>query len=64
MALGVAGSLATTRVLATLLFDVKPTDTATFAAVCLLLGSVAVLPGWLPAMRATRVDPLTVLRYQ
>ena len=60
--LGIAGALAATRVLAKFLFDVKPTDPATFIAVALLLTSVAIFAGWIPARRATRVDPAAALR--
>src|SRR5207245_10557991 len=58
VALGVAGALSVTRVLAKLLFDVKPNDPATFAMVTGLLVVVAMLAGVLPARRATKVDPL------
>jgi predicted permease len=60
--LGVAGALAVTRVLAKFLFDVKPTDPATFLAVVALLVFVALLAGLLPARRATRVDPFVALK--
>jgi len=62
VALGVAGALAVTRVLAKFLFDVKPTDPATFLAVVALLVVVALLAGLLPARRATRVDPFVALK--
>ena len=62
VALGVAGALAVTRVLTTLLFGVKPNDPATFAAVAVLLVGVAFLAGVVPARRASRVDPLVALR--
>jgi putative ABC transport system permease protein len=64
VALGVAGALAVTRVLAKFLFDVKPTDPATFLTVAALLAAVALLAGLLPARRATRVDPLVALRWE
>jgi putative ABC transport system permease protein len=60
--LGVGGALALTRFMESLLFGVTPTDPATFSAVALLLASVAALASYLPARRATRVDPVTVLR--
>ena len=60
--LGVAGALAVTRVLATLLFGVKPNDPATLAAVAALLVGVAFVAGVIPARRASRVDPLVALR--
>lgn len=62
LGLGIAGAAAVTRVLAKLLFDVKPTDPATFAMVAVLLAAVALLAGLLPARRAARVDPLVALR--
>ena len=60
--IGVAGALATTRVLATLLFEIEPNDPATFAGVAALLVVVAIVAGLVPARRASRVDPLVALR--
>jgi putative ABC transport system permease protein len=62
MAAGVAISLALSRLLASLLFGVAPTDPLSYAAVTALLGGVAVVACALPAARAARVDPLVVLR--
>lgn len=59
---GIAISIATTRILSGLLYHIKPTDAATFTAVSLLLGTVALLACAIPVLRATRVDPLMVLR--
>ena len=62
--LGTAGALAATRVLATYLYEIKPTDPATFATVAALLTSVALMAGLIPARRATKVDPTVALRHE
>ena len=62
VALGVAGALALTRLMRSLLYDVSPSDPVTLAAVAILLTAVALLAAWLPARRATRVDALEALR--
>jgi putative ABC transport system permease protein len=61
---GVAASLMVVRVLKTLLFQVKPIDPLAFAAAAALLVAVALVAAYLPARRATRVDPLLALRVQ
>ena len=60
--IGTAGALALRRVMAGLLYEVRPTDAATFAGAALLLAALAVAASLLPAWRATRVDPLVALR--
>lgn len=62
VALGVAGALAASRLLANFLFEVRPSDPATFVAVALLLAAIALLASIVPALRATRVDPVIALR--
>jgi putative ABC transport system permease protein len=60
--IGVAGSVAATRVLSTMLFGVSAYDPLTYAAVTVSLVLVAVLACYLPARRASRVDPLEAIR--
>src|SRR5215472_194108 len=62
--IGVAGALALTRFLGSLLFEIKPTDPATFIDVAILLMLVALAACYIPARRAMRVDPMVALRYE
>jgi len=62
--LGLLAALGVTRALSAMLFEVAPRDAVTFAATALLLIAVALLATWLPARRATKVDPMVALRYE
>ncbi len=63
-AIGLGGAYAVTRVMSSLLFEVAPTDLVTFVAVSAILIMVALLACFIPARRATKVDPLVALRYE
>ncbi len=62
LALGLAGAVAGTRVLSSLLYNIKPLDPLTFIAVALLLAGVALAASYIPAHRAAKVDPMVALR--
>jgi putative ABC transport system permease protein len=60
--IGLIGALAATRVLRTFLFDLTPSDPVTYVGVVVVLGAAAILASWIPARRASRVDPVVALR--
>ncbi|MGH9939959.1 MAG: FtsX-like permease family protein [Blastocatellia bacterium] len=62
VAIGLLASWALTRLMKNLLFDVNETDPLTFGLIVLLLACVALLACWLPARRATKVNPIVALR--
>ena len=64
VAIGVAAAFGLTRLIASFLFGVKSTDPIVFVTVPLLLSAVAFFAVWLPARRASAVDPIEALRYQ
>lgn len=62
--LGIVSSLLLLRTLSSLLYGVRPTDPLTMSAACVLLLTVAALASYLPAVRASRIDPMVALRYE
>ena len=63
VAVGLACAVALTRIMSNLLFDITVTDPATYASIALLLTAVSLVACYIPARRATRVDPMIALRY-
>jgi putative ABC transport system permease protein len=64
LAVGLAGAVAATRLLTSMLFEVKPADPLILAGVAVLLAAVSLSASYIPARRATRIDPLVALRQE
>ena len=64
LGIGLTGALVLTRFLSSILYGVRPSDPMTFVMVALILATVALLASFMPARRATRVDPMAALRHE
>jgi len=64
IALGLIAAVGVTRLMTSVLFEVQPADPVILASAALILGAVAMLASYLPARRATKVDPMLALRYE
>ena len=64
LGIGILGALAAAHTIRSMLYGVRPTDPGTFLVVSVVLAAVAVLASYLPARRASRVDPMVALRYE
>jgi ABC-type antimicrobial peptide transport system permease subunit len=64
IAIGIAAALGAGRLIASQLFGLEPTDAATMLGAIVLVAIVSVVAGYLPARRATRVEPMVALRYE
>ena len=64
IAVGLPTAFGLTRLMSSLLFEIKPTDGVTFATVVMILAAIAVLACLVPAHRAAKVDPMEALRYE
>jgi len=64
VAIGIGAALGLTRLITTFLFGVKPKDPLVFTGVAVMLSMISLVAVWIPARRATRIDPVIALRYE